>query len=533
MHYLEAELRQRLRDDSEVFGFLRKACLDGMWFWDLENPDNEWMDDSFWLTLGRDPFDIPHHPDAWREVMHPEDIEEAARLVEAHLADPSRPFDHLVRYRHVSGRWLTLRCRGMAIRDADGKPIRMLGAHSDVTELSQAKSRLTRTVSDLEKARDEALTASRAKSSFLANMSHELRTPLNGVLGIAQAMLDSELTDAQRRMMEVLRNAGDDLVSLIDNILDLSRIEAGQMVLEAQSFDPEALLRHIAGLFESKAAEKGIALELDLARLPKAVVGSDLGLRQVVTNLVSNAIKFTDEGGITISARMSDPQTLAVCVTDTGPGVPDDLRDAIFDRFNTGLHAHEDTRGGAGLGLAIARRICALAGGTLELVRTDAGARFRASIRVAAQGPFEIAANEAERPIPSRARKLRLLVAEDNEMNRFVIETLLDGMNAEIEFAHDGVQALEMLEEGYDGVLMDIRMPQMTGQEATRRWRAMERRRPGRHLPIVACSANAMPHQIEEYLKGGFDRHLAKPIRVEALRETLDWLAAPDLAEAV
>ena len=244
-------------------------------------------------------------------------------------------------------------------------------------------------------------------------------------------------------------------------------------------------------------------------------------------------MKFTEEGSVTISAAMAGPDTLSVTVSDTGPGVPDALREAIFERFNTGEHAHEDERGGAGLGLAIARRICTLAGGRLDLISDPGpGARFEARVRVAAQGAFERPAAQVPRA-PGAPRPLRLLVAEDNEMNRYVIKTLLSGEAVEIDFAHDGPAALAKLESGHDGVLMDIRMPGMSGQDVTRRWRATERRRGLDPVPIVACSANAMPHQVDEYLKGGFDRHLAKPIRVAELRDTLDWLGRPRLAEAV
>lgn len=557
-HRLRRELHELLSSDPRVLDFLEQGSLDGIWFWDLERPDEEWMSPRFWTLMGRDPAVMPHQASAWQDLIHPDDLREALRNFEAHCADPDHPYDQMVRYRHADGRWVTVRCRGLAIRDDAGRPIRMLGAHTDLTALVSSRQDLIERNGELEAARDAALAAARAKSAFLATMSHEVRTPLNGILGMAEALSLTRMAPEQAAMVEVLRTSGRDLTALLDEILDYSRIEAGMADLDPTEHDPRASAEHVAELFLPTARAKGLRLSVSLdAGLPRRIMGAERAIRQVMSNLVSNAIKFTDAGRVSLSLWMEGgpgSETLVAEVADTGRGVPPEMRAAIFGRFHKGPDAdgtgpRGEVVAGSGLGLAIVSRLCALHGGDVRVGDTPGGgATFTARVKVAppaaaatktpAEEPATAVAALAravdlprmEAPLtgpPPAAPALRILVAEDTEVNRLVIAAMLEPEPVEIVFAHDGREALERLEEGgLDGALIDVRMPVMDGETCARVWREREAAAGREPLPLIACSADAMADQVVRHLAGGFDRHLPKPLNLAALSETIRWLAA-------
>ncbi|WP_300573963.1 ATP-binding protein [Phenylobacterium sp.] len=376
------------------------------------------------------------------------------------------------------------------------------------------------------KAQEQAAAAANAaKSTFLATMSHEIRTPLNGVLGMAQVMARDELSLVQRERLDVIRQSGEALTALLNNVLDLSKIEAGQMEVEAIAFDLAALVGSARSAFATLAADKGLELKLDIAPSACGVFeGDPTRLRQVIYNLVANAVKFTDQGGVTLGAE-AGPEGVRIWVADTGPGLDEAQQSRLFARFAQ-LDASTTRRhGGTGLGLAISQELCALMGGTLGVVSTPgAGSVFTLVLplpRLAEAEPQ--ACLQPAEPDSGALGQLRVLAAEDNSVNQVVLRALLAPLGIEPVMVGDGAAALAAWETGdWDLVLMDVRMPVMDGLTATREIRAREQAQSRRRTPIIGLSADAMAHQVDELLAAGMDHHVSKPIDVSRLYGVLE-----------
>jgi signal transduction histidine kinase/CheY-like chemotaxis protein len=377
----------------------------------------------------------------------------------------------------------------------------------------------------MEKEREAAI-ANAAKSTFLATISHEIRTPMNGVLGMAQAMAYDELTSAQRERLQVIQRSGEALTEILNDVLDLSKIEAGQLDIETVPFDLAEVLQAGVAAFAPRAAEKGLTLSLDLS---DGVAGRYLGdpnrLRQVVYNLVSNALKFTAAGGVTVTARAAGAGVM-IAVEDTGPGISEEDRARLFRKFEQ-LDASTTRRhGGTGLGLAICRELCELMGGEIE-VRSilGQGSSFVVRLPLAplAGGEAAIDAAVAAGQGAGRIAGLRVLAAEDNAVNRLVLATLLNQVGIEPTLVEDGAQAVAAWEAGdWDIVLMDVHMPVMDGTEAVRQIRLREAAAGRARTPVVALTANAMTHQVEALTEAGMDGHVSKPIDVARLFDVMD-----------
>lgn len=380
---------------------------------------------------------------------------------------------------------------------------------------------------DLTEAKAEAERANDAKTAFLAMISHEIRTPLNGVLGMAEALADTQLAMAQKDMLDVMTSSGNALLSIVNDILDLSKIEAEQLEIERVGFDLHDLLETVYRLYALKALEKGLSFDRDFAITGQYRVLSDpTRLRQVVSNLVSNAIKFTQKGGVTLSARIEPGENahsaqLVVAISDTGPGVPPDKRSKLFKPFSQTDASVTRQHGGTGLGLWISRKICHLMGGDLEFAAPDTGGSvFTATVAVGLPEDCEL---RRKRPVLDAeavlyARPWQVLVAEDNKTNRLVLHHLLKRYPLVISMVDDGAQAVTAYRSGaYDIVLMDVNMPVMGGLEAAAVIRAYEDEAGLPHCPVIALTANAMTHQVEEYLRRGIDAHVAKPVKRDVL----------------
>jgi len=385
----------------------------------------------------------------------------------------------------------------------------------------------------LEAALERARAASVAKSEFLANMSHEIRTPLNGVLGMAQVLAQTELTDRQREMMDVILNSGRVLNALLSDILDLAKVEAGEVELETAPFNLRAGLAAAAGTFEGLAHQKGLTFSLDFAPdFHDHAVGDALKIGQIVNNLISNAVKFTCEGSVAVRAATREigdgAIVLTVDVEDTGEGFSPEVQASLFERFVQGDGSITRRFGGSGLGLSIALRFAKLMDGDITCDSAPGeGARFRFTARLApAQAEIPAPIRRAA-PAPS-SQRLRVLLAEDHPTNQRVVELML-GEIADLVVVENGAAALEAFDtQPFDLVLMDTQMPVMDGLTAIRAIRAREHSGSGERIPIISLTANAMPHQVEACLEAGADLHLAKPITVAALFESI--AAAGDLA---
>lgn len=394
----------------------------------------------------------------------------------------------------------------------------------DVTEQTLASEALAR-------ARDAAEAASRAKSDFLANMSHEVRTPLNGVLGMAQVMDRHPLCEAQRERLSIIRESGATLLTLLDDVLDIAKIEAGRLELEAQDFDLAARIRAACAPFIPEAEAKGVSFAVDISpALQGNWRGDGARIAQMVSALASNGLKFTERGEVVVRAALqADEGGVVIAVQDTGVGMAEDDLERLFEAFAQADASATRRHGGAGLGLAMTHHLAGLMGGVLQATsRSGKGSLFTLVLPLERSAAVP-GADEAE-PLA-----LRILAAEDNRTNQQVLSALLAPLGAELVLADDGQAAVEAFARGgFDLVLMDIQMPRMNGVEASRAIRALEAERGLPRTPILAVTANVMTHQLQEYTAVGMDDAVAKPLRVEALLQAIvNVLDAAEPAEAL
>jgi PAS domain S-box-containing protein len=389
---------------------------------------------------------------------------------------------------------------------------------------------------ELRAARDAAEAANRAKNQFLAKMSHEMRTPLHGMLGMTQLLGRTQLTKQQRAYVRDLEISAESLNRLIDDILDLSRIEAGKLAIRSQPFSLRQVIGEAVAGYRSAVREKSLRIEQVLSEdLPEVILGDPLRVRQVLLNLLGNAIKFTERGGVRLDVRVLEAEgergTLEFSVTDTGMGIPAGDLERIFAPFEQGDASLTRVTGGSGLGLAICRQLVGLMGGELWAEsEVGSGSAFHFTLPYLARTD-RVAETE---PRPSAvcrtapgASPLSILVAEDHAVNRQFIKALLGKMGHRVTAAVNGREAVEKWRAGvFDCILMDVQMPELDGESAIQRIRE-EERRTGTHVPIFALTAHALPGDRERFLASGTDGYLPKPLRVAELEAVLAGLGGP------
>lgn len=395
-------------------------------------------------------------------------------------------------------------------------------------EAEQRNRRLVTQSEQLGRMRIEALTASRAKTEFLATMSHEIRTPLNGVLGLTQLLLESDLADEQRRMANTIQSSGEILLRLLNDVLDLSKIEAGKMDIEPVDFDLSELVAGAGDLWSPRARQKGLDFTVTLDAGDSLWITSDpVRIKQILFNLISNAIKFTEAGAVEASvsvvALMPGRSILRGEVRDSGPGIPQAARERLFQAFSQADASTTRLHGGTGLGLTICKRLAELFDGTIGFdSKPGAGARFWFEIPVKAASEAAVETNASfEDAGVCVAGAPRILAAEDNPVNQEVLAGFLALRGWRCDFADSGEEAMSLVRtRAYELVLMDIHMPGMDGLETTRRLRAGEK--PGARLPVIALTADAGPGDRLRCAAAGMDGYVAKPIMKAALFAEID-----------
>ena len=409
-----------------------------------------------------------------------------------------------------------------------------------LAQLQANDGALHRAMIDLVEARDAAQTANVLKSQFLANMSHEIRTPLNGVLAMAQILSLGDLTDVQRQRVDVIRRSGEDLLTVLNDVLDISRIEAGKMEIEHGEIDPEALGANIHAMFDQVAAtKKNLAFDVEVA--PSAFGlrrGDPTRVSQILNNLVSNALKFTSEGLVRVMVEGVGERGdlgLRFTISDTGVGIPAGKMGMLFEKFTQADNSNTRRFGGTGLGLALCRELAQMMRGDIEVQSVEGeGSVFIATLplpRIADALAAEVSATSEDEDRP-----LRVLAAEDIPTNQLVLRTVLESFGVDLHMVDNGREAVEAWSMAdYDIILMDIQMPEMDGVAATMAIRAAEQRSGRPRTPIIAVSANAMPHHVKEYAAAGMDGHVAKPIELVKLHTAMEAAitsAAKDAASA-
>lgn len=532
---------------AERYRLANKATNDVIWDWDVIQDSQRWNEAGTavfgWTEIVQGP--VSAH--WWVERVHPDDAERVHESFFRVLNNPELDVWHdEYRFRKADGAYADVTDCGYVLRDGDGKALRMIGAMQDITErkrteaeLEQHRHHLEKLVlertHELEAARMAAEAASHAKSTFLANMSHELRTPMNGVMGMVDMALRRATDPQQIDWLNKSRSSAQHLLAVINDILDLSKIEADRLTLESIHFKFGEVLDNLISLLGHKAQEKQIELLVDLApEVPRmAFLGDPLRLGQILLNLTGNALKFTDRGSITVRARLLEDHPedvlMRIEVTDTGIGISAEQQQRLFTAFEQADGSMTRKYGGTGLGLVITKRLVQLMGGEIVVTSTlGQGSTFWFTVRLGKS-------TDAVPPAPTFTRKsaderlideyagTRILLAEDEPINQEVSRGLLEDAGLIVDLAEDGLQAVALAKQNtYALILMDMQMPNLNGIDATQAIRADSL---NRHTPILAMTANAFDEDRQICIDAGMNDHIGKPVDPDKLHETLlGWL---------
>lgn len=530
LHHIQSE--ENLQISEERYRLAIEGAKDGIWDWEF-NSNTLFLSPQWKKMLGYEDSDLENNPDTFFARIHPEDKQKVQQHLDAYFRGETQEYSVVFRMQHKNGDYRWILARALGLRDENGKVYRMAGSHTDITEQKRIQE-------ELQKRKEEAEVATRAKSAFIANMSHEIRTPLNGVIGFLELLLSEDLTGEQREYVESALHSGHSLLQVINDILDMTKIEAGRMEIATEPFSLHELIHSSVENFMSTASQKNLSLRYHLEEdLPEHFIGDESRIRQVLFNLIGNAVKFTEKGSIDVTVEdagthqqttgtdTNDSITLRFTVSDTGIGIPEDKLKDIFESFTQVDNSYAREYQGTGLGLGIVKRLVELMGGNVAVESApEKGSTFffTLPLKIASENEYDPGErNAAHRDEDKSAVQLSILLAEDNKINQKVTEKLIKKMGHQIDSVQSGNEVIrELGNNTYDVVLMDVQMPEMDGIEATRQIRNGYAGEKVQDIPIIALTAHALHEEKEHFLEQGMNDYLAKPIKANELTRALE-----------
>ncbi|WP_404399375.1 PAS domain-containing protein [Idiomarina seosinensis] len=503
------QLELSLETERKRLSLLLDATRLGTWEWNPQQGTCEF--NQRWANIfGYQLDELPATSEAWSSRLHPEDSERVWQAIQDHWDGKIGFYESEYRMLHRSGRWIYVLDRGRIIeRDDQGKVTRYAGTITDVTEQKQAEL--------------DARRVAHAKNVFLANMSHEIRTPLHGILGLASVLENTDVTTYQRQLLTTIKNSGDYLLNTLNDLLDLTRAEEGQLRIKLGTHSISYILEHVRSLFIQRIKEKNLEFELLIVgELPKQTIMDHSRVIQIISNLISNAIKFTEQGQIRLRAEwLPENQRqgeLQIQISDSGTGIRDTRRIwQLFEQEDDGLTKSQN---GTGLGLAIVRNLVQLLSGTIQVdSQLGEGSCFTVCLPMAVHQGSSLSEEEiADLPLPELPR-MRILVVDDNRINQMIVHEMLKKLGQRVESAHSGQQAIEKLKnEPFDVVFMDLHMPGQDGIQTTHEIRKLAITQPF----IVALTANAFAETRQQAMKSGMNDYITKPFVKEDLAMVLN-----------
>ena len=521
---------EELDDTRDRLQLALDAAQLGLWEWNIPTGD-VFLNARWSEMIGDMAMDAHCQMSELLARVHPEDVAELKQCMNNAVTGKAPRYTVQYRTRTMDGEWIWLESHGMAIdQNAHGRAERLIGIAADIHERKRLQA-------ETEAARQQAEIANRAKTEFLANVSHEVRTPLNGVMGLIRLLMDSPLNEEQQHWLSLMDDSAHTLLGLLNDILDLSKIEAGKMSLETEAFDVMAVVEQACAPLVAQAHLKPLHFSVDMhPQLGSPVLGDSGRLRQVLTNLLSNAVKFTPAGGhIRLTAKPVAKQGILFEVQDTGIGIAPEQQQNIFEAFTQADASTTRKFGGTGLGLAISAKLVEMMGGRIRLVsQPGRGSSFSFLLPLQSAHTHDsqpLSAPQELAHVASQPRifaGLRVLVAEDHPINELLMCKLLASLGCQTTVARNGLEAVAAWRQGgIDLIMMDVQMPELNGLDSTTEIRTLERaghRPPGQrtpHTPIVAVTANAMSGDREKCMAAGMDAYASKPVSPQALMASM------------